>query len=203
MKKINWDLVIKFYKSGMSQREVARKLAIDLKSVSRILNKTSTKHKNWPETMKGNKYALGKHWKLSIKVRQKLSAILKEFFNSPEGRDERKRISKRMMGKKNPNWHGGISFYPYSTDFNGKLKEKIRKRDCYVCQFCGKKQNGRAFPVHHIDYDKNNLNLLNLITLCNKHNVKVNFNRKYWRNYFQKLIGNKYGKVRFNNCKLQ
>ena len=44
---------------------------------------------------------------------------------------------------------------------------------------------GEALTVHHIDYDKENCKENNLITLCKQCNSRVNFNRKYWTNYFK------------------
>lgn len=80
-------------------------------------------------------------------------------------------------------WQGGKSFEPYSTDWTKTLKRAIRERNNYICQLCS--QYGNA--VHHIDYDKKNCNLENLITLCVSCNSKVNFNRNYWINYFKSL----------------
>ena len=96
-------------------------------------------------------------------------------------------------------WNGGLSFEPYTPEFNRILKEKIRKRDNHTCQKCNEKQDGLYFNakrgkvlyklnVHHIDYDKNNCDYDNLIALCFPCNSKVNFNRQYWTNYFQNLI---------------
>ena len=39
--------------------------------------------------------------------------------------------------------------------------------------------------VHHIDYDKKNLDMNNLISLCNSCHTKTNYNREYWINYFR------------------
>lgn len=93
------------------------------------------------------------------------------------------------MGDKNPAWNGGTSREPYGIEFGSRLKEEIRKRDNYTCQFpdCGLVQNGRAFPVHHIDYKRKHNDKFNLITLCNPHHSKTNINRGYWQFYFQKL----------------
>lgn len=90
-------------------------------------------------------------------------------------------------GEKHPCWKGGIGKLPYPFDFNKELKELIRKRDNYICQFpdCYAKENGKKHCVHHIDYNKNNLNPSNLLTLCRKHNIKINYNRKYWEKYFK------------------
>jgi len=117
--------------------------------------------------------------------------------NNPAKRPEvRKKISKAKKGKLHPNqrmenhphWQGGKSFLPYSVNWTETLRQSIRERDHYVCQLCNKKQGDRVHSVHHIDYDKNNCNPNNLITLCNSCNAKVNFNREYWTNYFYSMF---------------
>lgn len=94
-----------------------------------------------------------------------------------------------MGGRSNPNWRGGISKIRSFSDTYAilKLKEMIKERDNYTCQKCGVKQNGKIHCVHHIDYNKKNLDSLNLITLCRECNSRVNFNRNYWEGYFKKL----------------
>ncbi len=91
--------------------------------------------------------------------------------------------SKQRKGDKNSNWRGGIHQLPYAFDFNEELKEVIKKRDGYICQFpiCGV---DTSLVVHHVDYDKMNNEPANLITLCREHNSKVNYNRGYWETYF-------------------
>lgn len=96
-----------------------------------------------------------------------------------------------LYGKLNPNWRNGISRNGYPYKFNMELKEKIRKRDEHTCQLCNKKRICRKLDVHHIDYDKENLDPKNLIGLCRKCNVKVNYNRKHWKKYFQAIIKEK------------
>lgn len=54
----------------------------------------------------------------------------------------------------------------YPLQWNEKFKWVIRERDGFVCQECGEVEEGRAHHVHHIDYDKQNLDPINLITLC-------------------------------------
>lgn len=99
--------------------------------------------------------------------------------------------------KGNPNWQNGISFELYTQEFNNELKEKIRQRDNYTCQLCGKTQKqesktrNRKLSVHHIDYDKENCDKSNLITLCSSCNSKVNRNRDYWFAYFTYIMENK------------
>jgi hypothetical protein len=86
-----------------------------------------------------------------------------------------------------PNWQGGKSFEEYGAEFDSALKEQVRQRDGYKCQICGCSQveNGRQLDCHHIDYNKRNNILKNLISLCKKCHIKTNFNRKYWLIYFK------------------
>lgn len=83
-----------------------------------------------------------------------------------------------MSGKNHPNWKGGISFEPYPSEFNEKLKEGIRKRDNRICQYCRIKENivGNKkirMAVHHIDGNKKNSSSENLVTLCNSCNTRM------------------------------
>jgi hypothetical protein len=95
-------------------------------------------------------------------------------------------IRRELKGNKHHNWKGGIGNLPYPFNFNNELKELIRKRDNNTCQLCGrtKVQEGKNLCVHHIDYIKENLNPNNLLTLCRKCNIKVNYNREYWTKFF-------------------
>ena len=95
---------------------------------------------------------------------------------------EFKKGDKRIVGKNNPNWRGGISFEPYGKDFNNALKELIRRRDNYKCQLCGAPQEEfyKKLDIHHINYNKKDNNPNNLITLCPFCHKKTNGNRAYW-----------------------
>ena len=84
----------------------------------------------------------------------------------------------------NYSWKGGKSFEPYSVDWTKTLKRSIRERDRYVCQLCGKEP---STSVHHIDYNKNNCNPNNLITLCKPCHQKTNFKRSKWIKHFNLL----------------
>lgn len=85
-------------------------------------------------------------------------------------------------GKLSPAWRGGISFEPYTIDWNNTLKRSIRERDHYLCRVCLNYGN----EVHHIDYNKKNCNPDNLITLCQKCHSKTNFNRGDWKQKLKK-----------------
>ena len=96
-------------------------------------------------------------------------------------------VSKRMKGKNHPLFNNWSSRLPYSIDWTDELKESIRNRDSYECQKCNK--FGKY--VHHIDYNKENCDKNNLITLCDSCNLRANFNRDYWYSYFRYIMENK------------
>ncbi len=105
------------------------------------------------------------------------------------------KMAEAKIGEKNPSWEGGISFLPYPVIFNRALKKKIKERDGYICKHCGKTEKEelttvkKQLAIHHIDYNKNNCQENNLITVCNSANSLANFNRNYWQDYFnQKLL---------------
>jgi len=88
----------------------------------------------------------------------------------------------------------GKGYESYPVEFNDELRELIRKRDNYTCQNCGMTEEehlivrGRILDVHHIDYNHINYNEENLITLCNSCNVRANFNRTFWQEFYTKKI---------------
>jgi len=98
--------------------------------------------------------------------------------------------AEKMRGKGNPNYINGKGNEPYTLEFNKQLKATIRHRDGYKCQKCGcpEIENNRKLDVHHIDYRKDNCIPTNLISLCFKCNIAVNYNRSYWTEYFTKRI---------------
>jgi len=66
-----------------------------------------------------------KDMKPSLATRKKMSEAHKGRKNHMYG--------VRFWGKDNSNWHNGISFQPYSAEFNKQLKELIRERDGQKC----------------------------------------------------------------------
>jgi hypothetical protein len=95
-----------------------------------------------------------------------------------------------MKGEKNHLWKGGISNHPYSINWTKTLKRSIRERDHYICQMpgCNRQQEDIAHDVHHIDYDKNNCDPKNLLTLCHRCHMKTNTKREYWKKFFKNII---------------
>ena len=95
-----------------------------------------------------------------------------------------------MRGENSPTWRGGISFGSYGPEFNGDLKQLVRERDNYTCQICGDQEDGRALDVHHIDYDKKNNQIGNLIALCQVCHRRTNHNRKRWSVMLKRRLDN-------------
>lgn len=84
-------------------------------------------------------YAKGKHWTLSKETREKMS------------------------GENNHAYIDGRSKEPYGSNWTKVLKNKIKERDGYKCQNCRTMDD---LVVHHIDNDKHNNDIDNLVTLC-------------------------------------
>lgn len=139
---------------------------------------------------------LGKKYKpMSSEGKKNLSKAHKGCKSGMKGKHQTEEAKQKISyaltgmfaGSKHPSWQGGISMFPYPFDFNNKLKELVRERDSYICQLCTKtqRQEQSRLSVHHIDYNKENLNPKNLITLCRSCNGKVNSGRKYWMKFFR------------------
>jgi len=89
-----------------------------------------------------------------------------------------------------PGWKGGKSFEVYPPAFSQRLKKIVRGRDkhtCAICKFVWRTDEKRHH-VHHIDYNKQNNGLDNLIALCVKCHRATNGNRVYWEGVLEKLM---------------
>lgn len=94
---------------------------------------------------------------------------------------------KNLKGKNHPQYIKNL-VRKYSLKFK-IIRELIRIRDEHICQICGKttKKNGRKLDVHHIDYDKENLDPENLISLCQHCHGETNYNKDIYIEYFKIL----------------
>lgn len=151
--------------------------------------------KKMSEAHKGNTHGFQKgysFWQGKHHSEEHINKLAETHRGKHHSEEWKGKISKALRGEKNHQWKGGISFEPYPTDWIDSLKDSIRKRDNYTCQMCGVHQdelNGwyKKLDIHHIDYDKNNLDPINLISLCRNCHSKTNTNRNYWTNYFIKI----------------
>lgn len=94
-----------------------------------------------------------------------------------------------QSGRLNHRWNEGSSYKGYPSIFNYKLRQEIRLRDNFECYICRIKQWNLSIKldVHHINYDKNDCNKDNLISLCHPCHSKTHSNREYWLNYFKEI----------------
>lgn len=132
---------------------------------------------------------LGKKYKpMSAQGRKNIGEAQKGKPSSKKGckltEEHKKKIGLAHRGEKSFFWQGGTIDELYSVDWTKTLKRSIRQRDKYICKICGTEP---ASDVHHIDYDKENSNPDNLITLCKSCHSKTGVHRKYWLNYFNTL----------------
>ncbi len=112
----------------------------------------------------------------------------------PKSMEHRVSIAKSKAGENNPRWLGGISKLPYTQDWTEDLKDAIRKRDHYTCQLCGishaelYERHQRKLTVHHIDYNKDNCDPINLISLCVSCHAKAVHRREAWKVFFSQRV---------------
>jgi 5-methylcytosine-specific restriction endonuclease McrA len=82
----------------------------------------------------------------------------------------------------NPFIIGGREYHPLWRE----IRKLVYKRDNWTCQECGVHCcNNKKINAHHIDYDINNNNFTNLITLCTSCHMKTNFRREHWIDYYR------------------
>lgn len=161
------------------------------------MKETQKRINNYP-----TKYFSWKDKKFSKKHKIKLSEARKNFFQN--GGKVWNKGTKGIMksnkgcfkkGKLHFNWNGGNSI-KYTLEFNNQLRNKIRQRDNFRCQECFRhqdelydnKERKYKLSIHHIDYNKQNNQENNLISLCKNCHNQTNFNRNNWTNYFNNKI---------------
>lgn len=129
------------------------------------------------------------------KVSKAMGLAKKKCFADPEFRKKHSARMKSMCGAKNANWKGGISTEPYCHIFKDKeWREIIYIRD--AAKFCWNPQcseRGSRQALHHINYNKMDCDLRNIITVCISCNSKANGDREWWQSYYQILMSKLYG----------
>lgn len=131
-----------------------------------------------------NHHLIGK--KHSEKTKFKMSKAKK---GKRRSRETKFKISKSLIGENHPNWKGGVSYEPYCFEFNSKeFKDFIKERDGWECLNPECSKNSNRLCIHHIDYNKKNCELNNLITLCNSCNVKANKDREWHEAWYNAII---------------
>ena len=147
-----------------------------------------------PHPMKGKK--------VSEKQRKQIEKHWRKYFKTHDGPMKGKnhslktkqKVSSTKQGIDIKDWTNFKSLEPYDDRFNKLFKKEIRKRDNQECMLCGKsrKEMDRALSVHHIDYNKLYSIPKNCISLCDACHGFTNDNRKYWKQFFQSILCEKY-----------
>jgi hypothetical protein len=126
---------------------------------------------------------------LSSRVKKRMKSLGKDnpFYGKKHSKKTKRKLSLILGGT-------GIPYEndEYGAEFDTSLKEQIRLRENYKCKECGCSQveNGKQLDVHHIDYDKKNNNMTNLVALCMKCHRKTNHHRDYWEKHCEQLLKN-------------
>lgn len=137
-------------------------------------HKLTEEHKRkCSEALKGKPcWIKGKHH--SIKTRTKIYLSSKRGLNSPFYITDK-------IGSKG-----------YGILFTKQLKEKVRVRDNFICQLCGvpELECKRRLDIHHIDFNRENCNMNNLISLCRSCHSKTKMRTKinYYMNNLQRKL---------------
>jgi hypothetical protein len=124
-----------------------------------------------------------------IEVNQWLMQNFKHHFCNKKCQDNYCREFGRK-GLESHLWKGGKSIVPYTLEFSRQRKREILQRDKNTCQVCGLIWDGKSerMHVHHIDSDKTNSSVFNLICLCKKCHHSVHHNRLFWESTFKYFI---------------
>lgn len=144
---------------GMSAYKIAKIFDVTPQCIYLYLKRHNIKIKSFSEVHKGRTSGFkGKQHSEEAKLKNKLTHIKS---NHLERKD----------------------YYP-SVFY--KLRGRIKERDNYTCQNCGMNENDHfkimefGLNIHHINYNKENCNERNLITVCHSCNSKANKDRDYW-----------------------
>jgi len=148
-------------------------------SKSQIGHKTSDRTKK-----KISKSLMGHKGYFAGKKRPEISGKNHVFYGKHRSEETKQKIAESKKGNKSHFWKGGIYKNPYPVDWTKTLKKSIKERDKYLCQVC----LNEGGVIHHIDYNKNNNNPNNLITLCRSCHAKTTLYRDYWLKYFKNKL---------------
>ena len=112
---------------------------------------------------------------------------LKKVWADPEFR---KAFGESRRGEKHPCWNGGSSHKGYDPEFMRVTRYSTKRRDGYCCQLCHVRKRTSELHSHHIDYDKDNSDPMNIITLCRSCHGRVHrkATRDAWRSVLRNLM---------------
>ena len=138
------------------------------------------------ELQKDGGFAIG--YKHTTEAKQK---IRDRFLGIPKTPEHCQHLSENHWDssmEKNPNWQGGKSFEKYPKDFS-LIKDIILEIYDNCDYISGLPQlicnPYRSLSIHHIDYDKMNNDVTNLIPLSDRNHTMTNYRRPFWERLFK------------------
>ena len=172
----------KLFKNGKVLEEVARKFECACQTIKNLLiikigikeyRKVAKKH-HFEQIQRVGQLPMTEK---QIEHTRKMGAKWKEE-HPKEHTEYGRKMGLKNIEENHPNWKGGISLLEFEKAFGIKkeewkiLAQKIRIRDGFICQYCGKKN---STSVHHIlpKRIKIDNHPENLITLCRSCHRKV------------------------------
>lgn len=146
----------------------------------------------------------------SIETREKISrsqiGIKNHNYGEHRTDKTKQKISMVLQGVDEESWNGYITESPYSIEFTQLLREETRMstNDCDFLtgehkDICN---DGIELSVHHIDYDKQNSDIRNLIPLSKSNHSKTNANRIFWTRLFTNMQNTRYLLLEFDEEKI-
>lgn len=132
-------------------------------------------------------------WKHTEEVKENISKNMKGKQNclgNKQTLEHRLNISKGHKGKWPPKClDKNKCLNGYSLEFNKQTKERVRVRDNFRCRLCGipELELNQRLHIHHIDFDKSNCKIDNLISLCNSCHCKTRFRVKKYIKKFKEI----------------
>jgi hypothetical protein len=144
---------------------------------------------------------LGKQY--SEEEREEFCGEKNPMFGKHHSEEARIKQSCAKQGIPISEFDGFVHQSPYCELWNGEFRERVLGFFGYVCMYPGcektQEEEGRRLSVHHVNYDKQTccreneeVSSRKFVTLCNRHNLAVNYDRELWERYFIDLINNEY-----------
>jgi hypothetical protein len=138
---------------------------------------------------------IGRHEKLKYKCKKRGHIHYMSYGKLKYGRNCPTCAIENNTGPNNPNWKGGISGDPYCPIWRDKeYAESIKQRDGYKCMNpCCNSKNPNDLVRHHINYDKKDCRLKNIITTCTSCNPAANTDRAWHEAWYKAIMYRRYG----------
>jgi hypothetical protein len=170
-----------FFQSASSKSDVVRSLGLKVNGSSiRFVNKLVEKYEIDISHFNSSKSAASKNKKYLIV--EKICPICSEKFKTKKGHIREKVVCSRSCansrfrsGESNPNYKHDKSKWGYR-----RLCFSVKKKECVICKFSA------VVEVHHLDEDKANNKIENLIPLCPNHHKMIH-TKKYEKQIKQEL----------------